>query len=97
MLSRRTSRRVASFGIALFATVAFIGGSAAYAATGSSSEAPGKNGNNGTIKIDGLPFDTGNGNEPHVGCFRVRFIGFDPGQVVDLAIDGHPPTGGGLL
>ena len=37
-------------------------------------------GNNGTVKIDGQPFDTAPNNEPHVGClFQVDFYGFDEG------------------
>ena len=35
-------------------------------------------GNNGTVKIDGVEFDTHPDNEPHVGCiFQVDFYGFD--------------------
>jgi len=40
-------------------------------------------GNNGTIKIDGIPFDDHPNNEPHPGCiFQVDFYGFDEGQRV---------------
>ena len=55
-------------------------------------------GNNGTIKIDGMPFDDGRGNEPHVGCtFQVDFYGFDAGDTASITFTGHAPTGGGLL
>jgi hypothetical protein len=37
-------------------------------------------GNNGTIKIDGAPWDDHPNNEPHPGCtFQVDFYGFDAG------------------
>ena len=37
-------------------------------------------GNNGTIKIDGVPMDGDTGNEPHVSCqFGVNFFGYDAG------------------
>ena len=52
-------------------------------------------GNNGTVKIDGQPFDSHNSNEPHVGCnFEVKFYGFDMGDLdakVTFAV--QPPTG----
>ena len=55
-------------------------------------------GNNGTVKIDGEPFDDGRGNEPHVGCvFQVDFYGFDAGDTATITFTGHAPTGGGLL
>ncbi len=34
-------------------------------------------GNNGTIKVDGVPFDDLPDNEPHVSCtFQIDFYGF---------------------
>jgi hypothetical protein len=52
-------------------------------------------GANGSITIDGAPFDARPDNEPHVGClFEVDFAGFDEGDhvaVVDFAV--QPPTG----
>lgn len=55
-------------------------------------------GNNGTVKVAGVDLD-GGGNDSHVGCsFTVEFFGYDAGDLyADLTIDGHPPTGGGLL
>jgi hypothetical protein len=55
-------------------------------------------GNNGTVKVDGLPYDDGHGNEPHVGCvFRLKFYGFDADQHADIRFDAHAPSGSGLL
>jgi hypothetical protein len=53
-------------------------------------------GNNGTVKIDGVEFDTHPDNEPHVGCvFQVDFYGFDEGELfADVTFDVWPPTGG---
>ena len=57
--------------------------------------APNPPGNNGTIKIDGMPFDDAPDNEPHVGCmFQVDFYGFDEGDLfADVTFESHPPTG----
>lgn len=56
-------------------------------------------GANGTIKIDGVPFDTHPNNQPHVGCvFEVDFYGFDRGNFfagVSFAL--HPPSGRAVL
>jgi hypothetical protein len=55
-------------------------------------------GNNGTVKVDGQPFDDGRGNEPHVGCvFAVDFYGFDDGDAATITFTGQAPTDGGLL
>jgi hypothetical protein len=56
-------------------------------------------GNNGTVKIDGIPFDTHPNNEPHVGCvFQVDFYGYDEGDLHATAtFKLHPPTGTSLL
>lgn len=52
-------------------------------------------GNNGTIKLDRLAFDTDPGNQPHVGCeFQVDFYGFDLGDLnATVNFDGQAPTG----
>jgi hypothetical protein len=55
-------------------------------------------GNNGTIKVDGLAFDTGHpNNEPHVDCkFEIDFYGFDKGNLyAQVAFNAQPPTGKG--
>jgi hypothetical protein len=55
-------------------------------------------GNNGTVKIDGVEFDSHPNNEPHVGCrFQIDFTGYDARQQVSAEVVGHAPTGGGLL
>ena len=42
-------------------------------------------GNNGTVKIDGVPLKGGKGNEPHVACdFNVEFYNFDEGDQADF-------------
>jgi hypothetical protein len=57
--------------------------------------APNPPGNNGTVKIDDIPFDDHPNNEPHVGCtFQVDFYGFDEGDLdADVTFESHPPTG----
>jgi hypothetical protein len=58
------------------------------------SAAPNPPGNNGTIKIDGTPFDDLPNNEPHVGCsFQVDFYGYDAGDLdATVTFEAHPPT-----
>jgi hypothetical protein len=59
------------------------------------SAAPNPPGNNGTVKIDDVPFDDAPNNEPHVGCeFQVDFYGFDEGDLdAEVIFESHPPTG----
>jgi LPXTG-motif cell wall-anchored protein len=56
-------------------------------------------GNNGTVKIDDVEFDSHPDNEPHVGCiFQVDWYGFDKGDLfshVTFAV--HPPTGNEVI
>jgi mRNA-degrading endonuclease toxin of MazEF toxin-antitoxin module len=56
-------------------------------------------GNNGTIKVDAVPFDDRPDNEPHVDCvFQIDFYGFDEGDLyADVVFEGRAPTGGGTL
>ena len=56
-------------------------------------------GNNGTIKVDGVPFDDAPDNEPHPGCvFQVDFYGFDAGDLsADVSFEAVSPTAGGVL
>jgi hypothetical protein len=63
--------------------------------TGPASAGPNPPGNNGTVKVDDIPFDAAPNNEPHVGCvFQVDFYGFDEGDLVaDVTFESHPPTG----
>ena len=57
--------------------------------------APNPPGNNGTVKIDRVPFDSVPNNEPHVGCtFQVDFYGYDEGNLnAAVKFVSHPPTG----
>jgi hypothetical protein len=68
---------------------------ACVALAGLATAAPNPPGNNGTIKIDRLPFDDAPDNEPHVGCsFQVDFYGYDAGDLdADVTFESHPPTG----
>jgi len=52
-------------------------------------------GNNGTVKIDGRPFDRHPDNQPHVGCnFQVDFYGFDEGALdATVTFTIMPPSG----
>jgi hypothetical protein len=56
-------------------------------------------GNNGTVKIDGVPFDSYPDNEPHPGCiFQVDFYGFDQGDLnATVKFYAIPPTGKKIL
>jgi hypothetical protein len=56
-------------------------------------------GNNGTVKIDGLPLDSAPNNEPHPGCtFEIDFYGFDEGDLdATYILELHPPSGRGTL
>jgi len=56
-------------------------------------------GNNGTVKIDGVEFDSHPDNEPHVGCtFQVDFYGYDEGELfADVTFEVHPPTGNEVI
>ena len=56
-------------------------------------------GNNGTIKVDGLDFDSAPNNEPHVTCpFEIDFYGFDQGDLfADVTFEVHPPTGNAVI
>jgi LPXTG-motif cell wall-anchored protein len=56
-------------------------------------------GNNGTIKIDGVPAEDGNDNKPHPGCqFTVEFFGYDAGErTATLEFEAQAPTDGGML
>ena len=50
-------------------------------------------GNNGTVKIDGLDFDSAPDNQPHVGCvFQVDWYGFDANAKSDVTFELQAPT-----
>jgi hypothetical protein len=49
--------------------------------------------NPGTVKIDGVPFDVVQDNEPHPGCvFKLQFFGFPEGTDVSYQFAVYPPT-----
>ena len=51
-------------------------------------------GNNGTVKVDGAPFDITPGNEPHVDCrFDIDFYGYDQGEdlFAEVTFTAFPP------
>jgi hypothetical protein len=77
-------------------TAAALAAAFALAAPVSAANPPG---NNGTIKIDGNPFDDLPNNEPHVGClFQVDFYGYDEGDLfADVTFEAVAPTNGGTL
>ena len=83
-------RRGTTFAVAI--CVALI---ACVALAGLATAAPNPPGNNGTVKVDDVPFDDAPNNEPHVGCvFQVDFYGFDEGDLfADVTFESHPPTG----
>jgi hypothetical protein len=56
-------------------------------------------GNNVTVKVDGMPFNGSQANEPHVGCaFAIDFFGSDQGDLTGTAtFELQPPTGNGVL
>src|SRR5919198_6276200 len=56
-------------------------------------------GNNGTVKVDGEPWDTGPNNEPHPGCtFEIDFYGYDEGDLeATYAFSLQSPSGSGTL
>jgi hypothetical protein len=67
-------------------------GALAFAPLAGAADPPG---NNGTIKVDDVPFDTAPDNEPHVGCvFQLDFYGYDEGAYnADVTFSVQPPTG----
>ena len=61
---------------------------------GAARGAPG--GNNGTVKVDGEPFENHPGNEPHVGCaFGIDAYGYEAGLGISITFSLQPPTGRG--
>ena len=69
------------------------------AVAGSALAAGNPPGNNGTVKINGMPLETSGANDPHVGCaFAIDFFGFDEGAYTGTAtFELQPPTGNGVL
>ncbi len=68
LLTQRRKLFVVIAALSAAATATFLAG------FGSAWAAPNPPGNNGTVKIDDVPFDDHPNNEPHVGCtFQVDF------------------------
>jgi hypothetical protein len=77
----------AVLGVTVLAPGLFDGAGAARGAPG---------GNNGTVKVDGEPFENHPGNEPHVGClFGIDAYGYEAGVPISIRFSLQPPTGRG--
>ena len=91
-MGRHGLRRVAAAAMAFSAAGVLVAAAAAAPAGAAGDPA----GNNGTVKVDDVPFDTHPNNEPHVGCtFQVDFYGFDAGDLsATVTFEAVPPTAG---
>ncbi len=85
----RTRRRSRSILVAVVAALAAL---VLPTSTALAEDPPG---NNGTIKIDGMPWSQVPNNEPHPGCiFELEFFGFDQGDLTArIRFVVIPPTG----
>ncbi|HJQ44199.1 MAG TPA: hypothetical protein VJ831_14010 [Jatrophihabitantaceae bacterium] len=90
---------MASWGRVWLAMVATLAIGVAVAAPAGAVAGGDPPGNNGTVKIDGRPFDDAPDNEPHPGCvFQVDFYGFDAGNLdADVTFEAVAPTDGDVL
>ncbi len=93
----RPARRLVTQRRPRHGTLAVVLSLLAFVLVGPALAAVNPGGNNGTIKIDGIPFDDHPNNEPHPGCiFQVDFYGFDEGALyADVLFEAIPPTGAG--
>jgi LPXTG-motif cell wall-anchored protein len=75
-------------------TALIVAGGVVLLGGGLAAAGPNPPGDNGTVKLDRLPFDDHPDNQPHVGCvFQVDFYGFDEGALfADVTFESHPPT-----
>jgi LPXTG-motif cell wall-anchored protein len=80
---------------AIAGLVGMVGGAVCLVATIPGQASADPPGNNGTVKIDGVEFDSHPDNEPHVGCtFQVDWYGFDEGDLFShVTFEVQPPTG----
>lgn len=87
-------RRGTAYAALAAAMVASLGLTVQLGAAKPSGNPPGAN---GTVKIDGIPFDSHPNNQPHVSCiFQVDFYGFDQGPYnAEVKFEIHPPSGKG--
>jgi hypothetical protein len=81
----KVRRSLAILGVAAMVPLVFAG----------TASAANPNGNNGIIKLDGVPFDIVPDNQPHVGCdFQVDFYNYDLGNTTaSVKFVVQPPTG----
>jgi LPXTG-motif cell wall-anchored protein len=92
MRNTRSTRTliIRTLGTVAVALAGVLGALAPAAAAPGSGDPPGAN---GTIKIDGLAYDPGTANEPHVTCeFRVTFANFDRDERANIVFSVQPPT-----
>jgi hypothetical protein len=80
----------------ILAAVAAMAGLLVSTTSASAEDPPG---NNGTIKLDDIPFDDHPNNEPHVGCvFELDFYGYDEGDyTARTRFVVIPPTGDNIV
>jgi LPXTG-motif cell wall-anchored protein len=84
-------RHVARAALTAATATALLGLAAPAWATGNPHNPPG---DNGTVKIDGAPFEDSVDNQPHVGCqFEIEFFNFDEGDTADITLAAQPPSG----
>ncbi|MCW3844884.1 LPXTG cell wall anchor domain-containing protein [Micromonospora yasonensis] len=83
----RQRRHVARAALTAAAATALLGLATPAWATGNPP------GDNGTVKIDGMPFSDNVDNEPHVTCqFELEFFNFDTNQKANLTLWAQPPS-----
>lgn len=104
LTARATASSAAAIILALFVSAGPASAKSDSAAgseqSANSASSPGNPpGNNGTVKIDAVPFDDHKDNEPHVSCtFQVDFYNYDQGDLwADVSFDLQAPTGSGHL
>jgi LPXTG-motif cell wall-anchored protein len=80
--------------LAIIGGFAVLGAASAGPALATTRGAADPPGNDGTVKIDNVPFDDAPDNEPHDGCvFQVDFYGFDQGDLsATVTFTLVPPT-----
>ncbi|MFC4145244.1 LPXTG cell wall anchor domain-containing protein [Micromonospora mangrovi] len=83
-------RHVARAALTAAAATACLAFAAPAMATGNPHNPPG---DNGTVKIDGAPFEDKVDNQPHVTCdFELEFFNFDEGQKANITLWAQPPS-----
>ncbi|MFU8871441.1 hypothetical protein [Micromonospora sp. SL4-19] len=83
-------RHVARTALAAAAATALLGLAVPAWAAGNPHNPPG---DNGTVKIDGMPFTDKVDNQPHVTCeFELEFFNFDQDQRADITLWAQAPS-----